>query len=144
MLLLKLKNMAITWKQDYSVGVKEIDLQHQRFVDLMNQTYDTLYKDESKEKIINLVEEIFSHGALHFHTEEGYFDKFNYPNTDEHKRAHLNLLNQTTSFKTRIGSESDYKKAVSDLIDFLENWLVEHMLTHDKKYTKFFNDNGLF
>ncbi len=136
--------MAITWTQDYSVGVKEIDLQHQHFVDLMNQAYEAIYRNEPKEKILSLVEEIFSHGAIHFHTEEGYFDKFQYPYAEMHKEAHKNLLEQTSVFKSKIGSEIDYKKEVSNLIDFLENWLVEHMLTHDKKYTKFFNDNGLF
>jgi hemerythrin len=136
--------MSINWKEDYSVGVKEIDIQHHNFVSLMNKTYDAVYKNESKEKIVQILDELFSHAQNHFQTEERYFDKFNYPLKDEHKNVHNTLLGQIPSLKKSINESEDYAKEVLKLIDFLENWLVEHMLIHDKKYSEFFNQNGLF
>jgi hemerythrin len=32
---------------------------------------------------------------------------------------------------------------VKDLLDFLEDWLVDHLNGQDKKYTECFNKNGL-
>ena len=139
-----IKKMSIIWKPEYSVGVKEIDAQHQRLVELINQTYDSVYKNSSKDETLKIVQAVLDHGILHFKTEEKYFDKFHYPLAEEHKKEHVKLLANASSFKTKINDSVDYKKETMNFLDFLEDWLVDHMMVQDKKYSVFFNQNGLY
>jgi len=135
--------MSIIWREEYSVGVKEIDLQHQHFIELMNKAYTAVYNNATKEDILKFVDELLTHGYNHFQTEEKYFDKFKYPLAEEHKKIHASLLEQAGAFKITINNALDYGKEVSKLVDFLEDWLVDHMLTEDMKYSPFFIQHGL-
>ncbi|MFC1789642.1 bacteriohemerythrin [Patescibacteria group bacterium] len=133
--------MPIPWSQDLSVNIKEIDEQHKHFLGLLNKTYDVFYKLK-KEEVPQLVKELHDYTQTHFETEEKYFDKFNYEFTNDHKKEHRELEAKVEEFNRKIKSEG--VEAIGELVEFLEDWLVEHMANHDKKYTKCFNEHGLF
>ena len=42
----------------------------------MNEAYAAVYKNDSKEKILGIVDELLEYGNTHFKTEEKYFDEF--------------------------------------------------------------------
>ncbi len=130
--------MTIPWSNDLSVHVKEIDEQHQTFLGILN----SLYNDHSILEIKDILFQLESYAIFHFSTEEGYFDKFNYELSIEHKDKHKQLLAKVKEFNYRFIVEE--KALLPELLSFLEDWLVDHLSTQDKKYSKCFNDNGLF
>jgi hemerythrin len=133
---------TIEWKEEYSVNVKELDNQHKRLIDLMNGAYDAFYESKSKEQVRKLIDEVLAHTAIHFSTEEKYFDKFNYEFTEEHKNEHYKLTRDAAAIS--IDFTNNGVAVVPKLIEFLDNWLTNHIVIHDKKYVKCFNNNGLF
>ncbi|HRY63702.1 MAG TPA: bacteriohemerythrin [Patescibacteria group bacterium] len=134
--------MPILWSDDLSVNVKEIDDQHWTFLGILNGLYDVLRQPEREIELTGLVHQLESYAAFHFATEERYFDKFDYPWADEHKEEHRELLTKILKLKNRYESEGE--AILPELLDFLENWLTDHLATQDKKYTKCLNDHGLF
>jgi hemerythrin len=121
--------------------VEEIDKQHKMFLSILNSLYVVLKKDESEKEISNILKQLISYTNFHFATEERYFDKFNYSLAEEHKKQHNDLKLKVEEFKKRFDLEG--AEILFDLIDFLEDWHVEHLSMHDKKYVECFNKNGL-
>lgn len=132
----------IKWSNELSVNVKEIDGQHQFFIGLMDRLYAEISSGKEVETLEAIIDELDRYAKLHFTTEERYFDLFNYENTKEHKEAHLELLGQIKEFKEN--KKEDKTELSWKLLDFMENWLVLHLENQDKKYTKCFNEHGLY
>jgi hemerythrin len=131
----------MTWDSTLSVGVKEIDTQHQKLVELINKLHDGMSSGKSHEVMGDILQELAKYTVYHFGAEEKYMQKFAYPEYPAHKKEHDALLKQVTDFKTQFDSG---KKGISmELMDFLKKWLLNHIKGTDKKYTKFFNDHGL-
>lgn len=130
----------IEWQKDYSVGVKELDEQHKKMFNIINIFYELMKKGQDKENLKGILNELVDYGKYHFSTEEGYFEKFNYPEKEEHKQNHKAYKNKIAEF---VFQKNDITISFG-IIDYLENWWLGHINGIDKKYTKFFNDHGLF
>jgi hemerythrin-like metal-binding protein len=133
--------MAIQWSEDLSVGVKEIDEQHQEFVSILNNLYEFIYQSKNREELGILLGQLASYADKHFKTEEKYFDQFNYEFAEEHKEEHRKLTQKVVDFQASFLAGE--KEINVELVDFLEDWLVHHLGNHDKKYMQCFKDNGL-
>ncbi len=134
--------MAIKWTPDLSVGVKEIDAQHQAFVGMLNELYDSFVVPDYKEKTGIILPRLVDYALLHFATEEKYFDLFKYEGTEEHVKEHRDLQAKVEAFMRRY--QSGENEIILELIDFMEDWLVHHLQNLDMKYVKCFHDHGLY
>jgi hemerythrin-like metal-binding protein len=123
------------------VNVKEIDEQHQKFIEILNNLYEHISTKKPRSELEDLYKKAVAFAALHFATEEKYFDKFHYEFAEEHKLEHAKLKKQVADFYKEF--QENTRDITFDLIDFLENWLVEHLVLQDKKYTTCFNEHGL-
>jgi len=132
--------MAILWSEKLSVGVKEIDDQHKKFIEIMNEMYAAINISD-KQKIKELLKKLTEYAELHFATEEKYFDLFKYENSDEHKQLHKEMIVKVLEFENRY--ETEELNILLELLDFLENWLTDHLENQDQKYVQCFHDNGL-
>ena len=84
----------ITFTEQFSVGVGQIDEQHKKIMDYINQIHAAVKKERPLEEIKGILGELAKFTVDHFATEEKYFDKFNYPDSDKHKAIHEKLLGQ--------------------------------------------------
>jgi hemerythrin-like metal-binding protein len=130
----------IKWEDKYEIGVKIIDDQHKHFVGLLNALYKCLEVRDTK-RLPDIIKDVFSYAGYHFKVEEGYFDKFGYPEADEHKAAHDSLLERAKSFTKR--PDKDQIKTGFELVYFLERWLFVHIKGTDQKYVQFFHEHGI-
>lgn len=133
--------MPIPWTKDLSVGVKEIDDQHQVFLKILNSLYEVVVHADSAPELASILNQLNAYAAFHFATEEKYFDKFNYEFTAEHKKEHQKLLAQVENFNKKF--KSDGVGVLPELLNFLEDWLVDHLSAQDNKYKECFKKNGL-
>jgi hemerythrin len=133
--------MLIQWTDDLSVGVKEIDDQHKIFLSILNDLCNTSCSLHPALEVASILRQLTAYASFHFATEERYFDKFNYEFSAEHKEEHKKLLAKVAEFDQRFITEGD--AILSELLDFLEDWLVDHLSGQDKKYTKCFQEHGL-
>ncbi len=135
------------WNDSYSVGVPEIDAQHQRLIEMIN----TLHKGRQRRKGVErtgaaldemttlaaVLDELIAYTVYHFSTEEKLMIRFAFPEYRLHKDAHIAFTNSVLAFQR----DFDEGKAVScaDLAQLLQAWLRDHILHTDMKLGRFLN-----
>lgn len=130
----------LEWEDKYSVGVKMIDDQHKIMFATINELIDVL-KLPTKEKLEGIINQLVQYKKFHFATEERYFKEFNYAKTEEHIAKHQSFTDALNSLKEKAGD--DTVTLAFELVDFLEDWLINHLMTADQDYTECFHSHGL-
>lgn len=131
----------IQWNNSFSVNVDEIDRQHQRLVGMINDLHDAMRRGKGKDALGKIIDGLMTYTATHFRTEEKYFDQFGYPDTDIHKKEHSDFIKKVSDFKDRF--EKDKLGLSIQVMNFLSDWLQNHIKGSDKKYGSFFDEKGL-
>lgn len=131
----------VTWSDNLSVKVTEIDLQHKKLVSMINELYEAMKIGKGKEVTGKILNGLISYTATHFKQEERYFDKFGYPDKLNHKKEHADFVTKVSEFKDDF--ESGKASLTIEVMSFLSDWLFKHIKVTDKGYSKFFNEKGL-
>lgn len=130
-----------TWDETLSVHVEVLDHQHQLFIDTLEKLYEAIMEKKSGEVVKDIIAKLYEYADLHFSTEEEYFLKFNYEDTDIHIAAHRSFKDKLDRYVQKINAGEE--GILIGLMNYLEKWLVNHLNTMDKNYIKCFNENGL-
>ncbi len=131
----------ITWNDNMSVNVQEIDLQHQKLVGMLNDLHTAMLHGKGSEAMGKIINDMIDYAGFHFQTEEKYFEKFRYQEAASHKLEHAAFVNKVNDFKKR--HDKDNFTLTFDALQFLSDWLKNHIMGSDKKYTLLFHENGL-
>lgn len=131
----------LTWNESFSVNVAEIDQQHKKLIDMVNDLNDAMKQGKGKEVLGKILNSMVSYTVSHFRTEEKYFDQFGYPEADDHKKEHAAFIEKVTDFKGKFESRNLF--LTIEVMDFLSGWLKTHIMGTDRKYSDFFNEKGL-
>jgi hemerythrin len=131
----------IQWSSSLSVKVKQIDDEHQKLIKLINDLNDAMRVGKGKDVLSKIINELVNYAAVHFTTEERYFDRFGYQESSSHKSEHKAFVDEVYRFKKdfdegRIGLSMK-------VMDFLSDWLKNHIVGIDQKYSSFFIEKGL-
>ncbi len=130
----------IKWSDEYSVGVIEIDDQHKKLFEMIDDFYDAMRAD-NKKALEDLLNSLAEYTMYHFRTEENYFDKFRYADSEKHKKEHQVFVDKVLDVKSSMQSG---KFVISvDVTNFIKKWILDHVAVTDKKYTQCSNHNGL-
>ncbi|PJA96502.1 MAG: hemerythrin [Ignavibacteriales bacterium CG_4_9_14_3_um_filter_34_10] len=132
----------ITWNSTYSVNVKEIDLQHQKLIALINQLHDGMKAGKGKEITGKILSDLADYTKFHFGYEEKLFDQTKYPDTMVQKRQHSDLVKQVVNYISKF--QKGEAILTMELMNFLKDWLMNHIVATDKKYTSFLNSKGIY
>ncbi len=132
---------SIKWNDEYSVGVAEIDRQHQKLVGMINRLISEQKVLTDSSTIAEMLTEMTDYAQEHFRAEEFLMSKYGYQFKDQQARQHEEFIVKTQEFYSvsDIGSNILSKA----LLDYLSSWLVQHILEEDMKYKDFFNSKGL-
>jgi hemerythrin len=131
----------IQWNDSLSVNVVEIDKQHQKLIGMINDLHDAMLQGKGKDILGKTVNGLISYTGSHFKTEERYFDQFGYPEANNHKKEHSDFITKVSEFKN--GFEKGKLGLTIEIMNFLSDWLRNHINGIDKKYGPFFNAKGL-
>lgn len=129
---------TITWSDAFSVDNEELDSQHKDFLELIREAYAKIGGKLSAGELNDLLDKLYRHADNHFATEEKYFKEYNYERAAEHSKMHDEIRKEILSFKERHKHDIS-ENIVWELIDFLENWLVDHIMKQDKLYVDTIN-----
>jgi hemerythrin-like metal-binding protein len=108
---------------------------------MVNTIHDGIRQGIGKDAAAKVLNELVEYTAFHFKTEEDYFDKYGYPETDAHKAIHADLVGKVLAFKEKF--DKGYATVDFELLNFLKNWLQNHICITDKKYGPFLASKGV-
>lgn len=117
------------------LGIPEIDEQHKKLVDLTNDFMKLVLSDEEinwSECLLKMINEMLSYSQEHFTYEEKLMAEYNFALLEEHKKRHNEFLMYTA---TQFAGVSNVTKTDAlNVLNFLREWLVNHVAKDDKLY----------
>ncbi|HTF99682.1 MAG TPA: bacteriohemerythrin [Nitrospirota bacterium] len=131
----------ITWNDNYSVNISEVDEQHKRLIGLLNEMYDAMSVGKGRDVLGSVLKKLLDYTQYHFSTEERLFREHGYPESEAHKRKHNELTEKTK--KLQESFDRGNKMITIDVMLFLSDWLNVHILDEDKRYSHFLNSKGV-
>jgi hemerythrin len=131
----------IEWDDRFSVNIKEIDEQHKKWIDMLNALYDAMKQGKGREKLSDILEGLVQYTRIHFTTEERILERNGYPFFDGHKKIHDDMVKEVELLKLRF--DSGETMLTIDVLQFLKNWLTDHIMRTDKNYGPFLNSKGI-
>jgi hemerythrin len=123
-------------------GVAEIDSQHARMIDILNELYAIVIDKDINASLERVFDKLASYMVQHLDYEEALFAETQYPKADEHRAEHESLRRRIADFREASRGNHDIVLA-SDLLHFLRQWLNDHMLSADKDACRHFNAHGI-
>ena len=120
----------ISWEDEFSVGVKAIDHQHTRMVNLINEIDEVVQEGGAYELFSPILNDLFNNTKHHFAYEEELLLRSHCPNLERHKRAHVQLLQELQGWRKKVAKAK--QEDMPEHMVFLRIWLPGHILNVDK------------
>jgi len=131
----------ITWNDSYSVKVKQMDEQHRKLVEMINQLHDAMKVGQGKQVVGDVLNALVSYTKTHFASEESLMKTYGYPGYEDQKKAHDNLVGQVGDIQKKF--QDGNAPLSQDVMTFLKEWLVKHIQGADQKYGLYLNSKGV-
>ena len=132
--------IAMAWDEKYSVGIKSIDNEHKKLIDVYNAFYESIVKKEGKEKMGLTIKGLKDYTVYHFTNEEKLMQLYQYPGLELHKKEHDNFIKVVLDFENRYSKEKMILGV--EITNFIREWIVKHIMETDKLYTQFLIEKG--
>ncbi|MFW6238065.1 MAG: bacteriohemerythrin [Bacillota bacterium] len=132
-----------TWKEKYSVGHKKLDDQHKKLLDIGRELVYVL-ENTSKgidqyDKIAELLQEMTEYTKYHFENEEKIMEEHNFIDLDSHRFQHKIFVKKLEEIDLE-NVDTNQQGSVMKLLDFIADWIQNHILEMDKKYSVLFEN----
>ncbi|THB77555.1 MAG: bacteriohemerythrin [Desulfobulbaceae bacterium] len=131
----------MTWGPGLELGLKEIDKQHKKLVDMINNLHRAMKTGKGDMAIMSILSGLTDYTVTHFEYEESLFEEHGYPDSDAHKGHHAKLVAQIQDIQRDLKEGKD--KISMDLMSFLMSWLTDHIRGVDKKYVPHLKQHGV-
>jgi hemerythrin len=129
------------WVPEYSVGVKELDNQHQTMVGILNRLHEAMKVGKASDELLGVITEMVNYTKFHFTSEEKILTAAGYPAFAKQKAEHEAFVKKVLDFQSRYNTG---KLTLSiEVISFLKEWWSGHILGEDKKYSAYLNSKGV-
>ncbi len=125
----------IIWDNRFNLQIDEIDRQHRRLFDIMNRLIATEDEKASDDDIADILGAMTNYLGYHFDTEEQMMLDHGYPELESHREEHQTFVTQTAYFIATYREGGASLK--SDILLFLKEWLVEHIVKTDGAFGDF-------
>ena len=121
----------IEWRDEFCVGVDEVDHEHRELVGLINRLHDDMAEGAARDEIVAALGEIYAQISAHFALEEKFMRESRYMAYAEHKEDHEILLDDLRDIMEQVETGGGYRE--ERLSQDLEYWFSEHFRTHDAR-----------
>ena len=131
----------VVWTEKMSVGVALLDDDHKKLISMLNDLHDGISSGHGTERLEKVLDGLVSYVGSHFAHEEELFAQTGYPAASEHIPEHRALAKLALDVQARY-NKGQFDALSLETLDYLKNWLNEHVLGSDKKYMKHLRASG--
>jgi hemerythrin-like metal-binding protein len=131
----------LNWNSSYSVGVKTLDSQHTTLFAILNDLHSAMMKGEAHTMTGPLLRKLVEYTRTHFSAEEKMLADSQYPGLANHRLLHRNLMKQVEDYSSRF--ERGEITLNLHLLNFLRDWLTNHIQKVDHEYGPWLNEHGM-
>jgi diguanylate cyclase (GGDEF)-like protein/hemerythrin-like metal-binding protein/PAS domain S-box-containing protein len=117
----------VVFDATHLTGVKTIDDQHRQIVQMVNDLNRSLEDGRDEEDLKNLFSALLAFTVNHFATEEMLMTRYDYPQLEEHKKQHVNLVYELQEITAEFTQGAELR-----LLQSIKDWLLGHIQHADK------------
>jgi hemerythrin-like metal-binding protein len=129
---------TIHWSDDLLVNIQEIDLQHRQLFNLFGELEKAVALGAGRQSLDRVIRELNVYVREHFTTEERWMHRHEFPFLPEHLAQHETFVDKLLNLELdHLGGRVDISQ---ELLDYLENWLKDHIGGYDMAFAKYFRN----
>lgn len=132
---------TLAWSDSLSVSVRQIDEQHKKLVEAINELSSKLHAGSSQEEFKKTIEEIVYLSSDNMRLEEEMMQEFHFPGFKAHLLRHAEVA--ATLHKLRALSAQAGFVLTREVPVILMNCMSSHIRDVDSRYSACFNANGM-
>jgi len=133
--------LLFPWNDTYSVKIGIVDTQHKVLVDLINELHQAMIARQGKEHLGGVLTSLTKYTQGHFKAEEGILQSNQYPDIVNHKAEHERFIKTLAEYQAKF--QRNEIALTIEVMDFLKDWLIKHIMGVDKKYTAHLHSKGV-
>ena len=137
---LRQRGRFMEWDDSLIVGVDFVDKQHYTLVVLVNDLYAAMAEGRGNDAMGPILESLKEYTVKHFAMEEEMLEEFAYSNLQDHKQRHKNLVGSVLELEEKFTSGK--AALTTETLNFLKDWLNDHIKNIDKAYFREFKAKG--
>ena len=122
----------IEWRDEYLVGIEELDYEHTDLVNRLNELHEELVRHDDKGEIEGCLGEIHTRVVAHFALEERFMLDNKFANFTPHKKEHDEFLEVIVDLIEKFRSDPELSYG-EELEKQLQHWIVNHIITSDQE-----------
>ena len=125
--------MQIRWRDSLSIDCGPIDADHKYLIDLINMFLIASEYASNNKEITEILGKLKIYTNIHFKREEALQKACNYPDYNNHKQEHSNLIRKLDDIIEGVNNNSSIQSEEKFLETrkFLITWLIKHVIGHD-------------
>jgi hemerythrin len=129
------------WKNKHSVGVRELDEQHKIIMQCLDELHEELMRGKINQPVALLLDNLMSLAKEHFATEEKLMASTEFPELDEHRASHQDLMERIENFISWQVTRDP--SAYCQFMYFVREWMIRHMVKDDQKFGPWLVKHGI-
>ncbi|ABC80351.1 bacteriohemerythrin [Anaeromyxobacter dehalogenans] len=122
--------MALHWTSVLSIGVPELDAEHEEMFTRMDRLHDAILSGERAE-VSRMIEYLREHAVRHLAAEETLMLAIGYPDRERHLREHEAFLATVRELTRRHDANGPTAVLVHDVERAVASWIDGHVGIHD-------------
>jgi len=133
---------TLVWSNDYSINVAEIDEQHKKLLEHVNNLHAGVEAQIDNQVLHQLIVDLYEYTVFHFAFEEKLMKKHGMDHIEKHHEEHKLMLEH---LKDVCNAMSDGKRpAFYSEYDVSDDWFLAHIKGSDQKMGAFLNSKGVY
>ncbi len=132
--------MALQWSDDYKLGIKVIDNDHEGLFEAVNSLQGHVEAGATEHSILEDLDFFARYVREHFDREELILKQYEYPNFHEHMLQHRNIRRSVFAIRKLYADDPQVIDA-EKMTGFFSGWLRNHILKDDMAYLPFIGVN---
>lgn len=123
----------VKWSATLSIGVEEVDAQHKQLFAIVKELQDAIALCKGQKRMHQILEKLITYTETHFRDEEAYMQEIGYPDLENHRHEHEQLVQKVRRFQRRLEME----RISMPVLEFLINWVGHHIMTSDQEIGRY-------
>jgi hemerythrin len=132
----------LTWRPEYSVGIEDIDAQHQELFRRAGLFIESLRR-QSRQEIGVLLSFLRFYTVTHFGTEEAWMREAGYPGTNQHVKLHDRFIKDILALSKQHEKKGGPGLEPAGVSAWLEQWLTDHVTQVDTDLARHLKASGV-
>jgi hemerythrin len=134
---------VMVWTTEMSVGLAVLDDDHKQLIRIINQLGADSVSGDRRAAIRQSLVALRRYAEFHFAREEKVLMACAYPHLEEHQGEHRDFVQRIQDLTRRFDADpEDMAEIVNeDLMNFLRDWLTQHIMIEDKAYGSTIENN---